>query len=269
MTNDLGRELAAAVAAARAAGAITERYFDKGGEVLNTSHKAPGHPVTDADLAANAAIRATLEPFLDSDGWLSEESADSAERLGRDRVWVIDPIDGTKEFIAGIPEYVVSIGLCLRGEPVLGVVFQPTRGDLWFGAAGSGATFNGRAISVSASLPPRPRILVSRTESAKGLWIPHREAFEMTPCGSIAFKICRVAAGDFDGAVTLRPRSEWDIAAAGAILAAAGGRLRTHEGADVRYNSARPVTPSGVIAGNAEFIDYARRAVGGGVILAV
>ncbi|MEK8024008.1 MAG: 3'(2'),5'-bisphosphate nucleotidase CysQ [Candidatus Hydrogenedentota bacterium] len=245
-------ELAAATRAALAAGEITERYF--GTDKLDTRQKAPGHPVTVADIEANDAIQAILSREFPEDGWLSEETADSTDRLAKKRVWIIDPIDGTKEFISGVPEYVVSIGLAVGPEIVAGVVFQPTRKLLYRGSKNGGATLNDQPIALAASPAARPKIFVSRSETRRGQWKPHESRFDLDPCGSIAFKICRVAAGEADGVVTIEPRSEWDIAGAGAILEAAGGMLTTHNARPIPFNSARPVTLGGVIGGSAGFI---------------
>lgn len=245
VSRQLSAELAIAVKAARAAGTITEEYF---GKAIESRDKALDHPVTDADIRANDAIKQIIRKAFPDDGWLSEECADSAERLGKDRVWIIDPIDGTKEFIAGVPEYVISIGLAINGTPELGVIFQPTTDRLY-----TSANLKSQ-ISDLESRPPR--IFVSRTEERKGLWQKYPQ-FNRIPCGSIAWKIVRTAIGEADGAITLNPRSEWDIAGAHAILRAAGGSVVDHDGTEVRYNREVPRTSMGVIAGSPAFIDRA------------
>lgn len=239
-------ELDIAIKAARAAGAITEKYF---GNPVEASEKAPDHPVTQADIEANAAIKKIIRSAFPDDGWLSEECADTTERLEKDRVWIIDPIDGTKEFIAGMPEYVISIALAIDGRPILGVIYQPTTDRLY-------STADRGNLRMTPSDPTE--ILVSRTEHARGLW-QGATTVATTPFGSIAHKIVRVAAGEFDGAITLQPRSEWDIAAAHAIISAAGGAVTDHAGNEITYNCASPVTSTGVIAGSSEFIEWAKK----------
>ncbi len=246
-------ELEIAREAALAAGVLTESHFGCGSGADHVSDKAPGHPVTDADRHADLLIHQLIGESFPEDGWLSEETADSPERLGRRRVWVVDPIDGTKEFIAGIPEYVISIALVEDGVPVLGVIHQPTRGLLYWGTPADGAWCGDERIAVRLSGAPKPRVLVSRTEFGKGLWTPYAERVAAEPCGSIAWKLTQVAAGAADGAATLRPRSEWDIAGAAAILAAAGGRVTDHAGNALRFNQPHPVTTGGILGGSDSF----------------
>lgn len=247
-------ELEIAREAALAAGEITESLFGCGHETGEVRDKAPGHPVTDADQHADLVIRQLIMDSFPADGWLSEETADSKERLTRRRVWIVDPIDGTKEFIAGIPEYVISIGLVEDGIPVLGVIYQPTNRILYWGTRQDGAFCGEQRLSVKDTNSERPRVFVSRSETAKGLWKPYSDRVVIEPCGSIAYKIARVANGEADGVITLNPRSEWDIAGAAAILYAAGGRLCDSTGQPVLFNREDPRTDSGIIGGAASFV---------------
>ena len=141
------RALAVAREAALAAGEIIARHSAGDRESWD---KAEDNPVTQADLEANRAILEVLRSAFPEDPVLSEESRDSRARQGRDFVWVIDPLDGTKEFVAGIPEFAVSIARVFRGEPVVGVVHPPLSGECFAGARGLGATCNGDRLSVSA-----------------------------------------------------------------------------------------------------------------------
>lgn len=252
-------ELEIAREAALAAGSVTEAHFGCGRDAAHVSDKAPGHPVTDADRHADLLIRQLIGESFPQDGWLSEETADSPERLSKRRVWIVDPIDGTKEFIAGIPEYVISIALVEDGVPVLGVIHQPTRNLVYWGTRADGAWCGDVRLHVPDAIPDRPRVLVSRTEHGKGLWAGRDTAIEAVPCGSIAWKLTRVAAGDADGAATLNPRSEWDIAAAAAILAAAGGAVTDHAGRVLAYNRESPRTAGGILGGGSAFRDFATR----------
>ncbi len=120
--SDLQRELTVAVHAARSAGSIVKHYFDAGVEAWE---KSKNNPVTHADLEANQRIQSLISEAFPDDGWLSEENADSAERLSKKRVWIVDPLDGTKEFIDHIPEFCVCIGLTIDGRAVLGAEYNP------------------------------------------------------------------------------------------------------------------------------------------------
>ena len=166
------RELQAAERAAREAGGIIAGLYQGDYRV---EEKSRGNPVTTADLNANRAIREILAGRFPDDAWLSEEDADDPKRLDRSRVWIVDPLDGTREFIRGIPEFCVSIGLAVNGSPVLGVIYHPLRRELFDGVRGGGARLNGEPIQVS---PPgngaRPRLLISRAE-------PRRRLEEMAP----------------------------------------------------------------------------------------
>ena len=114
--------------------------------------KAPGNPVCEVDLEVDALLQARLGALLPDAGWLSEETADSADRLARRRVWVVDPIDGTRDFVRGRPGWAVSVALVEEGRPVIGVLDAPARGEVWRAAAGQGASRNGVAIRVGASV---------------------------------------------------------------------------------------------------------------------
>src|SRR5438477_2059887 len=131
---DLGRELRAAEAAARAAAEILVRTFKS--RAFKVGSKGRDNPVTSTDLAADRAIKKMLMSAFPDYGWLSEETADSSDRLGRERVWIVDPLDGTKEFINKIPEFCVSIALAERGKPVLGVIYNPITREMFSSAQG-------------------------------------------------------------------------------------------------------------------------------------
>ncbi len=216
--------------------------------------KRPGDPVTEADLAADRLIRSCVSSAFPEDGWLSEETADDPERLRKRRVWVVDPIDGTREFVRGVAEFVVSVGFCVDGTPVLGAVVNPAERLVFRGVVGHGAFLNDAPIAPSVPVS-RPKILVSRTETAKGLWTGYEDRVETTACGSIAYKICQAAAGRCDGVVTRRPRSEWDIAGAVAVMRAAGGVVREVSGEELLFNRPVPRTRSGLVASHPRFVE--------------
>jgi myo-inositol-1(or 4)-monophosphatase len=227
------------------AGALLAEYARRD---LDVDHKAPGHPVTEADRAADDLLRRLLP--RDGEGWLSEETADDAGRLDCRRVWVVDPLDGTKELIAGIPEWCVSVALVEDGRAVAGGVYNPAAGHTVLGGEGLGVTFDGEAARVTSPAPgAAPRVLASRSETKRGEWNRWRNAgFDVVPTGSVAYKLALVAAGRADATWTLTPKSEWDVAAGAALVAAAGGSVRLPSGEEVRFNQRRVRLPGLVAA---------------------
>jgi len=208
-------------------------------------------PVTEADVQANDNIRAVIRAAFPDDGWLSEETRDSQDRLRRQRVWVVDPLDGTKEFIRRIPEFCVCIGLVDAGVPILGVSYNPVREELFAGEHGSGVTLNGAPVHVSdASDLATARVLVSRSETERGEWDAFRTELQLELTGSVAYKLALIAAGQGDATFSLTPKNEWDICAGAALIAAAGGRITDRHGKPLRFNQPDTRLP-GIIACNA------------------
>ena len=231
-------ELREAERAAREAGGIIAGLYQGDYRV---EEKSRGNPVTTADLNANRAIREILAERFPDDAWLSEEDADNAKRLDRSRVWVVDPLDGTREFIRGIPEFCVSIGLAVNGSPVLGVIYHPLRKELFGAVRGGGARLNGEPLQVSRpENGERPRLLISRAEPRKRLKELARE-FELEPMGSIAYRLAAVARGDADATLTFRRVKEWDVCAGIVIVEEAGGRTMTGHGERPGFNRREPV----------------------------
>jgi myo-inositol-1(or 4)-monophosphatase len=231
----------------RAAAAAIRPYTP--GDVAFDVKAERGDPVTEADHAADRVLRRILP--RPGEGWLSEESADDPSRLGKERVWVVDPIDGTREFVEGIPEWCVSIGLVELGQPVAGGVFNPATGELVLGSAEHGVFLNGEAARVrDPSDLGGITVLASRSETRRGEWDRFREApFQVRPCGSVAYKMALVAAGKTDATWTLVPKSEWDVAAGTALVRAGGGRVVLADGSEPGFNSETPVFPDFVAAG--------------------
>jgi myo-inositol-1(or 4)-monophosphatase len=203
--------------------------------------KDGGSPVTEADLAVDARLREILQ--RDGDGWLSEETADDGERLSRRRVWIVDPLDGTQEFVDGVPEWCVSIGLVEDGRPVAGGIHAPPSGQTLIGSVANGATLNDERCRTSR----RDRldgalILASRSETRRGEWERFRDApFVSKPTGSVAFKLAQVAAGLADGTWTQTPKNEWDVAAGVALVLAGGGRVWLPDGSKPGFNRQEPL----------------------------
>lgn len=221
------------------------------GDVAFERKELRGDPVTAADEAADRVLRAILPGA--GEGWLSEESVDDPLRLECERVWVVDPIDGTREFIEGIPEWCVSIGLLEGGRPVAGGIFNPATDELVLGSLEDGVTLNGEPATVTEP-DPRDRItvLASRSEIRRGEWDRFGNGrFDVRPCGSVAYKMGLVAAGRADATWTLVGKSEWDVAGGTALVRAAGGVVTLADGAEPEFNKPKPVFPDFVAAGPA------------------
>ncbi len=226
------------VAAVREAGALAMRSF--GGDVESTT-KPSGEPVCATDLAVNALLADALRPPRPGYGWLSEEDDDDGARLEADRVWIVDPIDGTRAFLAGQPEFTIAAALVERGVPVAAAVCNPATGELFDAIRGGGARLNGGPVRVSGARSlAGARLAVGRTEMRRAAWLAELGEATFTAISSIAYKLALVAAGRFDAAVTLRPMSEWDVAAADLLVREAGGRTTGVAGAELRYNRAPP-----------------------------
>ncbi len=241
---------------AREAGQLLLSYARQGvtPELLGLEEKTPGDPVTAADREAGELIVAGLARAFPGDGILSEEAVDNPERLTRGRVWIVDPIDGTKEFVKGSGDYAVSIGLAVGGEPVLGVVLAPARGDLYLGVVGEGVWKNGEPVGFSDRSLEQAVIAVSDTEHAREL--SAYPVAGLAPSGSIAYKLARIAAGEADATFTINPRSEWDVAAGHALLRAAGGDLTTRDGGAIHYNQPDLAGRRGLIGGRPDVVAW-------------
>jgi len=228
----------AVVEITREAGRIVMGFYKA---KVATWDKSPGNPVTEADLAADAHLREKLTALVPGSGWLSEETKDSPERLSKRQVWVVDPIDGTREFMNGVPEFCVCVALVEDGDPILSVLFNPARDELFTGLKGGGATLNGEPIHV---LPEHSwagsHFLVSRSEHRRGEWEPYAEQ-HIEPCGSIAYKMAGVAAGRAHASFSRGPKNEWDVCAGALLVTEAGGWAGTLAGIPYRFNSPDPL----------------------------
>lgn len=241
-----------AIAAVLEAGAAVRGFYN---DAYTVRDKGEDNPLTDADLAANDILERALRAALPEAGWLSEETADSAERLERRLVWIVDPLDGTKEFTLGIPEFVVSVALIEDHEARLGVLYNPIQDQLFVGLKGGPdgdrATLNGAPIrTTDHAVLAGARIVCSRTEMKKGWFEQYKDdGITPMPVGSVAYKFGLVAAGMAEATFTPQPRSEWDIAGGVAIVEAAGGRCSDRRAAPYRFNAARPLV-DGILATN-------------------
>lgn len=221
---------------------------------IEARKKSGGDPVTAADLAVNEALHKILP--REGDGWLSEETADDPSRMDRRRVWVVDPIDGTKEFVMGIPEWCVSIGFVEDGLAVAGGIYSPAAGKMVVGAVGHGVWLNGSPVTArESSTLEGAVVLASRSEVKRGQWDRFDGSnFSVTPMGSVAYKMGLVAAGEADATWTLVPKHEWDVAAGVGLLRAAGGTSRTLQWTEPRFNK-KQLLFDGLVAAGPNLID--------------
>ena len=228
-----------------------------------TRFKQGDDPVTEADTQVDAALRKIL--LRPEEGWLSEESVDDPVRLEREWVWIVDPLDGTREFVEGLPEWCVSIGLVHNGQPYAGGICNPATGEVFVGTTETGILCNGK--------PGRPSqrtnmtgavVLASRSEIKRGEWEQFEgKSFEIKHTGSVAYKLGSVAAGLADATWTLTPKHEWDVAAGVALILSAGGFVSTLDQSPLKFNNRKPKL-TGLIAGGpgmkAEIMELTRNA---------
>ncbi|MBC7987527.1 MAG: 3'(2'),5'-bisphosphate nucleotidase CysQ [Sphingomonadaceae bacterium] len=230
----------AVAAAASEAGALARKSWR--GDFARWE-KSPGNPVCDIDLSVNALLKARLQAIDPEAGFLSEEELDSEERLTRPRVWIIDPIDGTRDYIRGRPGWAVSVALVEQGRPIIGVLDAPARDEHWCAHAGHGAWRNGEAIRVSG----REEFAGSRVP-ADTLPNADRDLVAVVKPNSIALRIAMVAGGEADLLATLRWGHEWDVAAAVAIALEAGATVSDALGGELAFNQPNPEAFGVVVA---------------------
>jgi 3'(2'), 5'-bisphosphate nucleotidase len=251
------RELGAAISLARAAGAAALEHY---GGPLRIVHKSENDdPVTQADHAANDVIVAGLQREFPADGLLSEETLDTVRRLSISRVWMVDPLDGTKGFIEGNGDFAVQIGLVADGTPVVGVVYQPVPGLLHYAARGAGAwvvrpeTQPERLRVSSETNFARMRLAASRNHHSPRMTKVMRVLGlkEEIRRGSVGIKTGLIAERQCDLYVHLSPRTkQWDTCAPEAILREAGGQLTDLWGVPLRYNTEDVQNRNGLVAAN-------------------
>ncbi len=243
----LEQALEVAREAALEAGAAIRGFYN---DEYTVRDKGEDNPLTDADLAADKILEERLRGAYPEFGWLSEETADTPERLTKSHVWIVDPLDGTREFTLGSPEFVVSVGLVIDGKAVLGVLYNPIKEQLFTGIVGKGAWLNGESIQVTEhDALQGSKVVCSRTEMKKGWFDEFMDVLTPVPVGSVAYKFGLVAAGKAESTFTPRPRSEWDICGGVAIVEAAGGRCSDKSGAPYRFNCPKPLV-DGVAVSN-------------------
>lgn len=232
MTVSFEHELAVARAAAEQAGAEIARLRKEG---FRYGHKGGHELVTEADIRAAEVLHDVLTTAFPDDGWLSEEDIDTHHRLSKDRVWIVDPIDGTREFLQGLPEYAVSIGLVVDGAPVLGVVHSPADGKTY-----AGISHGASEMPLSDDEPAPFTALVGRGEYMHGEVPILPPDANVVPMGSVAYRLARAAASSRTVVLTATARSEWDVAAGAALCAAAGLRVTDGRSLPLQFNQRVP-----------------------------
>lgn len=248
MSASVDQDLQLAILAARQAGAVVMRTFRTEQRV---THKSPDQPLTDADLAADATLKQMLLSNRPDYGWLSEETADKPDRLRKRLVWIVDPIDGTRSYIAGRPEFAISIGLVENHRALLGVVYNPATDEMFVAVRGQGARWvNGDALRVRKNDTTR-ELVASRSEISGGELEPFVQNFEIVPTGSTAYKLAKVAAGAAEAFVSRGPKSEWDVCAGVLLVEEAGGRATDLRGREIIYNQPRTEV-FGILATNSD-----------------
>jgi 3'(2'), 5'-bisphosphate nucleotidase len=256
MAQDFSRELEIARRVAIEASALVTSFK---GRPLGVEHKAGGEPVSLADLESSALIVRRLAEAFPDDAILSEEVPDEPSRLEKSRVWMIDPIDGTRDFLRGEPGYVVMIGLCIEGRPRVGVVAQPTTGNVWLGALGMGAWKEGTSgtrepLRISGIKDSKNIRLVSSKSHRTEYYERFRRALGITDefaLGSVGLKVALIAEGSRD--LYVYPGSQtkiWDSCGPEAILTAAGGKVTDSDGNALCYTNLTLHNPRGLVASN-------------------
>ena len=244
----MDNDLKLAINASLKAGEIIMQYYCDDYEI---KEKGYHNPVTTADKEADSYLKSTLMSARPQYGWLSEETVDSKNRLNKEKVWIVDPLDGTKEFIEGVPQFVVSIALVEKGIPIIGVLHNPVTKETFHAAKGGGAYLDQGQYRCSIKDSTRDMVILnSRSETRRGLWEPYKKHFkELRPIGSVAYKMGLTAIGKADIFATLRPKNEWDICAGTCLIDEAGGKVINLNGKDITFNNQKTLIEPGLIAG--------------------
>jgi 3'(2'), 5'-bisphosphate nucleotidase len=254
VVKDLQHELDVAVRLAHQAGEAILSAYRTGVAVY---YKAGDEPVTAADRSADALISAGLRAAFPDDGLLTEESDDDHSRLDKARVWIVDPLDGTTEFIAGTGDFVVQIALTAGGEPLLGVVYQPTTAQLYYAVRGRGSyyAYDGQAMRLRVSTVSNlsQMCLVASRSHYTAFLEAARQALgieSVKRAGSTGLKVGQVARGVCDLYLATNVTKEWDLCAPDALLREAGGLLTNLSGEPIAYNQPEVAANRGLVASN-------------------
>ncbi len=222
----------------RRAGREALRFVVDGFETIQ---KPDQSPVTSADLAVNRVLQSRLESAFPQDGWLSEESPDSLERLQKRRVWIVDPIDGTKAFINGESEFCISVALIEQNHPVVACIFNPSTDELFTATRGGGVRLNDKSVAPPTAWEGRhPVIALNPWERRIGRFTSLEPSANSRPIRSIAWVLALAATGRIEAVVTLEPENEWDVAAGTLLITEAGGTISDGHGHDLAFNRREP-----------------------------
>ncbi len=226
--------------AAHEAGELAMRYFREAEQTSAAiQYKDGGSPVTEADVAVDDLLKARLRPLIPV-GWLSEETADNADRLDLPLAFIVDPIDGTRAFIRGDKRWGISLALVENGKPVLGVLFMPALRQTYAAAAGRGATMNGASITASVRTDLKGARIAGPIKAMDGLDQQGFGILREPRIPSLAYRLARIALGDIDAAIASTDAYDWDIAAAHLLIREAGGCFTDLDMRAPVYNAAVP-----------------------------
>jgi myo-inositol-1(or 4)-monophosphatase len=233
-------------AAAREAGALALKGF---GNSPKQWPKGKSSVVCEADIAVDSFLRERFVREYPDFGWLSEEAEDNAARLAAECVWIVDPIDGTRSYLASRPDWVISVALAQHGVPVVAVIFAPVTDELFFASAGRGATRNGTPITATEGAALSDVKVAGPKRFLDWLARADPSVVRMPRIGSLALRLTRVAQGELDVAFAGPDSHDWDLAAADLLVHEAGGAMTTFRGRRLPYNRAEPVHAALVAAG--------------------
>ena len=242
----LERDFAIAEAAVREAGTLAHGYFFAR---ANSWKKADSSPVSEADHAVNRLLHHRLMGLREGYGWISEETPDNAQRLTRERVWIIDPIDGTRAFLNQKTTWVVSAALAIDGEIAFGFLFNPVRGEFFAAMKGAGASMNGQPITASnCSTLEGCSLLTNPDRINDKHWLTPWPQMEVSRISSFAYQVALIASARADATIAFSSIYQWDLAAADIILREAGGKITSAKNEPLEYNTEALKLPGAIAA---------------------
>ena len=204
--------------------------------------KSKHHSVCEADIEVNKMLHKQLIGERPNYGWLSEESELTKERFKHERIWIVDPIDGTNSYLKGIPEFAISVALVENGVPLTGAVYNPARDQMFEAVQGHGTYLNNKKVSVTLENKlSKMKILSSRSEYNEVGWPKVFESRNVYAMSSIAYKLALVSVGNYDAAVSAWPKADWDICAGSLLISEAGGCITSIDGNAFTYNKEKPI----------------------------
>jgi myo-inositol-1(or 4)-monophosphatase len=252
------------VAAVREAGALALTSF-KG--PVKSWFKGGNSPVSEADLAVDALLRDRLQAALPDVGWLSEETEDDPARLATRHVWIVDPIDGTRAFLAGLPDWTVAVALAEAGRPILAAVFAPVADEMFLASAGGGATCNDLPIIASDGTSLSGAAIAGPKRYIDAVAVSEPDVQPQPKVHSLALRLARVAQGRLDIAFAGTNAHDWDLAAADLLVHEAHGALTTLAGETLIYNRPKPTHGALLAAGRSRHEALRGLARGGRIAL--